>query len=72
MDIRTIKLDELEFSPETSEWLDEEGLLSATVGDLIAKFPDPYDDDAGDARTEAADDLCRALGYYIWWKHPHT
>lgn len=60
MKAEDIDLDMVEFTAETSEWLSLNHPNIKTVGNLAEL--EPYKD----MPESVADDLCWALGYYIW------
>ncbi len=66
MNILNLKLEDLEIGPETSEWLDEKGWLPLTIQELASKQPDPYNDEDDSVANQAGEDICRAIGYWIW------
>lgn len=69
MDIKSISLDDLEMSPEAYEWA--VGTGAKTVGDLIAKFPDPNDESQPEPEGDSlhiGDNICHSIGYYLWLK----
>jgi hypothetical protein len=68
MDVLEIKLETLEVTAETAEWIESMGPLK-TLGDLFKKLPDPFTDEDNEEACEAAEDVCQALGYLIWSKY---
>ena len=66
MDPKEIRLDILETLPDVDEWFAENWPDVKTVGDLAAKCQ------PGDQMPEEiSENVCWALGYYVWYKLHH-
>ncbi len=70
MNVKNIQIDDLECSPEAYEWCLE--TEAKTIGELIKKYPDPHHPTQDKYQKKhsllVGDNICQALGYFIWKK----